>query len=105
MTTGGDVGAVLVGLGDDVGDSLGVSVGDDVSVGVAFPSLVPTFSAGGNGSTGSPARAAFIICCHVSAGRLPPNSSPPFTVTGRCRWVLPYQTAVDSCGVKPTNHA
>jgi hypothetical protein len=63
---------VSVGVGDAV--SLGVSDGvvDRVGLGEALPSLLPTCAAVGNDSTGLPASAVFIICCQVTAGRLPP---------------------------------
>ena len=67
-----------VGVGtvmDDV-DGVGVGVDDalDVAdgVGVALPCAEPTLAGGGNGTTGAPANAAFIISCQAAAGRSPP---------------------------------
>ena len=61
----------------------------------------------GNGHDGLAApSAAFIICCQISAGSVPPNTSPtPPTATVLLRSTLPIHTEVHSCGVKPVNHA
>jgi hypothetical protein len=93
--------------GEPDGDD-GVSLGDgdvDDGSGEALPWLLPTWAGGGNASTGCPDNAEFIIACQVSAGSPAPKVWPPLVVTGLWRSVLPYHTAVDSCGVKPTNHA
>jgi hypothetical protein len=83
-------------------DGLGDDGFDD---GVALFCVFPMCAGAGNGSAGLPASAAVIICCQVSAGRPAPYTSPPWSVTILCGLLLPYQTAVDSCGVKPMNHA
>lgn len=69
--SGGPDGGDSVGVGDPVGDSDGEGELDDGS-GDALPWLEPTCAGGGNASTGLPARAVFIICCQVSAGRPAP---------------------------------
>jgi hypothetical protein len=71
---GDEVATVGVGLMVTEVDALGVDDGDSDfdGVGDAFPWLVPTCAGGGKSSTGSPARAPSIICCHVAAGRSPP---------------------------------
>lgn len=96
---------LLVGLGDGDGDcvmiggilcvlvtvgvgagSVGEVVGDVDAVGVAEAvgdGLIacPTCAGGGKLSTGLPASAAVIICCHVDAGKPPPYNGLPLVVT------------------------
>lgn len=76
---GGTIGeCVGVGTVTDDCDGVGVGLGDRVElevtdgVGVALPCAEPTFAGGGNGTTGAPANAAFIISCQAAAGRSPP---------------------------------
>src|SRR5262249_27857098 len=97
---------VMVGVPVGVTVTVAVAVGDGDFDGVAVGVVVPTLAAFGNCSTGLPASGAFIICCQISAGSVPPKTSPipaPSTV-----WVgstLPIHTDVHSCGVKPVNQA
>jgi hypothetical protein len=120
-------GAVGVELGADVGVEVGCGGGENVSVGkevtgggdtvvvgtavgeaVAVEDVIgdPTPAGAGNGMAGCPVSAAFIICCHTSAGSVPPKTSPtPPAETVLLRSTLPIQTDVHSCGVKPVNQA
>ena len=56
---------VAVGDGELLGDVVDDEVGDGLIA-------VPTCAGGGKLSTGAPWSAAFIICCHVNAGRPAP---------------------------------
>lgn len=62
----GTVVADAVAVGDVVADA--VAVGDGL---IAWP----TWAGGGKFSTGLPAIAPVIICCHVDAGSPPPYSA------------------------------
>lgn len=101
------IGVVTVADGDTVAGALDEVDAEGDVVEVGLPTLffaAPTCAGGGNDSTGLFASASVIICCHVAAAPEPNMGAPP-SVTGALRSWLPYQTAVDSCGVKPMNHA
>jgi len=95
---------LTLGVSVTVGDVLGDFVGDgELALGEGLI-VCPTWAGGGNDSTGFPSSAVVIISCQVAAAPDPNIGTPP-SVTGLAGSALPYQTAVDSCGVKPTNQA
>src|SRR3954467_13675882 len=68
--------------------------------------MIPMFAGVGNACTGWPASAAFIACCQISAGNVPPKTSPtPPAETVFDGLTLPIHTDVHSWGVKPVNQA
>ena len=74
----GGIDTTVVGGGEVRGCDFGVCDGVDVGVGVWVLWLVvtPPFAGGGNGTTGFPTSAAFIADCQISAGNVPPKTSP-----------------------------